>query len=40
LNGNFGALGYLIIAIFALSWIISVAVYRLKRYDEIEVRIG
>ena len=40
LNGNFGALGYLIIAIFALSWIVSMAVYRMKRYDEIEVRIG
>ncbi|HEX4571810.1 MAG TPA: HoxN/HupN/NixA family nickel/cobalt transporter [Dongiaceae bacterium] len=40
LNDNFGTLGYLIIAIFALSWIISMVVYRLKRYDEIEVRIG
>ena len=40
LNGNFGALGYVIIAIFAFCWIISVAVYRMKRYDEIEVRIG
>ena len=40
LNDNFGALGYLIIAIFALSWIISMVVYRLKRYDEIEVHIG
>jgi high-affinity nickel-transport protein len=40
LNDNFGALGYLIVAIFALSWIISVAIYRMKGYDEIEVRIG
>lgn len=39
LNENFGALGYLIIAIFALSWMISVIVYRLKRYDDIEVRV-
>lgn len=39
LNENFGALGYLIIAIFLLSWMISVVVYRLKRYDDIEVRV-
>ena len=39
LNENFGALGYLIIAIFAVSWLISVLVYRLNRYDEIEVRV-
>ena len=40
LNDNFGTLGYLIIAIFAASWIISAVIYRVKRYDEIEVRIG
>lgn len=40
LNDNFGTLGYLIIAIFAVSWIISAVIYRVKRYDEIEVRIG
>jgi high-affinity nickel-transport protein len=39
LNENFGVLGYLIIAIFILSWMISVIVYRLKRYDDIEVRV-
>jgi high-affinity nickel-transport protein len=39
LNENFGALGYLIIAIFILSWIISVIVYRVKGYDDIEVRV-
>jgi high-affinity nickel-transport protein len=33
----FGILGYTIIGIFAAAWIISVAVYKLKRYDEIEV---
>jgi high-affinity nickel-transport protein len=38
LNENFGALGYLIIAIFIVSWMVSVLVYRLKGYDEIEVR--
>lgn len=33
LNGNFGAIGYLIIGLFAACWGISVLVYRLKRYD-------
>jgi len=39
LNENFGALGYLIIAIFIISWMVSVIVYRLKGYDDIEVRV-
>lgn len=39
LNENFGVLGYLIIGIFLLSWMISVLVYRLKGYDDIEVRL-
>ena len=37
LNDSFGALGYLIVGIFALSWIVSAAVYRLRGYDRIEV---
>jgi high-affinity nickel-transport protein len=40
MNENFGALGYIIIGVFAFSWLASIAIYRLKRYDEIEVRIG
>jgi nickel/cobalt transporter (NiCoT) family protein len=40
LNDHFGALGYLIVGIFAVSWLISVAVYRLNGYDEIEERAG
>lgn len=36
LNSNFGALGYLIVGVFAVSWLISVAVYRLNGYDKIE----
>jgi nickel/cobalt transporter (NiCoT) family protein len=42
LNGDtaFGILGYTIIGIFILAWIISVSVYKLKRYDEIEVTLG
>ena len=37
LNENFGALGYLIIAIFIVSWALSALIYRLKGYDRIEV---
>jgi high-affinity nickel-transport protein len=37
LNGNFGAIGYLIVAVFACCWIVSALVYRLKRYDTLEV---
>jgi high-affinity nickel-transport protein len=33
LNGNFGALGYGIVALFVVSWGISFLVYRIKRYD-------
>jgi len=38
LNDNFGLLGYVIIGVFVISWITSVAIYRLRRYDRIEVR--
>ncbi len=37
LNGNFGTLGYLIVGIFALSWIASVIFYRWRRLDELEI---
>ncbi|MGV8920873.1 MAG: HoxN/HupN/NixA family nickel/cobalt transporter [Pseudomonas sp.] len=37
LNDNFGMIGYLIVGVFALSWLISVAIYRWKRYEEVEV---
>jgi nickel/cobalt transporter (NiCoT) family protein len=40
LNANFGNLGFLIIGIFAASWLISMLIYRLKRYNEIEVTRG
>ena len=36
LNDNFGALGFVIIGLFLVSWIVSVAIYRYKRYDDIE----
>jgi high-affinity nickel-transport protein len=37
LNDNFGALGYLIIALFTLSWIVSIAIYKWRRFDSFEV---
>ena len=37
LNDNFGTIGYVIIGIFVLSWIVSFAIYRIKGYDRIEV---
>jgi high-affinity nickel-transport protein len=40
LNDNFGVIGYLIIGIFLVAWLVSAAVYRIKRYDDIEVRAG
>ena len=40
LNEHFGALGYLIVGIFAVSWLVSVAFYRLRGYDEIGQRTG
>jgi high-affinity nickel-transport protein len=36
INDNFGILGYVIIGIFALSWIGSVAFYKFKGYDKLE----
>jgi nickel/cobalt transporter (NiCoT) family protein len=36
LNDNFGSLGYLIIAIFAASWLVSALVYRFMGYDRVE----
>jgi high-affinity nickel-transport protein len=33
LNGNFGVLGYGIVALFVVSWGVSLIVYRLKGYD-------
>lgn len=37
LNENFGTLGYLIIALFVLSWCISIGIYRWRRFDDLEL---
>jgi high-affinity nickel-transport protein len=38
LNSNFGVIGFAIIGVFIASWAVSILIYRIKRYDEIEVR--
>ncbi|MFZ3247051.1 MAG: HoxN/HupN/NixA family nickel/cobalt transporter [Candidatus Acidiferrales bacterium] len=35
LNNNFGTLGYFIVALFALSWMVSVAVYKWRRFEKV-----
>jgi nickel/cobalt transporter (NiCoT) family protein len=40
INDNFGILGYIIIGIFALSWLISVLIYRARGYDQLEIKAG
>jgi nickel/cobalt transporter (NiCoT) family protein len=38
LSNNFGMIGYIIIGIFIVSWLVSTIIYKVKRYDEIEVK--
>jgi nickel/cobalt transporter (NiCoT) family protein len=38
LNNNFGTLGYFIVGLFTLSWIVSIAFYKWRRFDEMEPR--
>jgi nickel/cobalt transporter (NiCoT) family protein len=37
LNDNFGTLGYCIVGLFAISWIVSIAIYKWRRFDELEL---
>lgn len=37
LNENFGALGYFIVGLFILSWVLSIAFYKWQRFDDFEV---
>jgi high-affinity nickel-transport protein len=39
LNDNFGVLGYCIIALFVLSWIVSIAIYKVQRFEELEFEV-
>lgn len=40
LNGQFGLLGVIIVLLFIASWIISTIIYRVKKYDDIEVNVA
>lgn len=37
LNDNFGALGYFIVGLFAVSWVVSIAFYKWRRFDDLEL---
>ncbi|MGA9777350.1 MAG: HoxN/HupN/NixA family nickel/cobalt transporter [Limisphaerales bacterium] len=37
LNNNFSVIGFVIIGVFVASWAVSIIIYRMNRYDEIEV---
>ncbi|HEY0754007.1 MAG TPA: HoxN/HupN/NixA family nickel/cobalt transporter [Ktedonobacteraceae bacterium] len=37
LGSNFGLLGVIIVGLFIASWLISTIIYKVKRYDDIEV---
>jgi high-affinity nickel-transport protein len=37
LNDNFGMLGYGIVALFAVSWIVSIAIYKWRGFDDLEL---
>ncbi len=36
LNENFGTLGYFVVGLFVFSWIISVAFYKWRRFDDLD----
>lgn len=40
LNDNFGTIGFVIIGVFVVSWIASLIIYRMNKFDEIEVSTG
>jgi len=39
LNGQFGLLGLMIVGLFLASWAISTVIYKVKRYDSLEVNV-
>jgi high-affinity nickel-transport protein len=38
LNDNFGTLGYFIVGLFGFSWIASIAFYKWRRFDDLELQ--
>ena len=39
INENFGVLGFAIVGVFVAAWLLSLAFYRLRGYDRVEVRV-
>ena len=39
LSGQFGLLGIIIVSLFIASWLISTIIYKVKKYDDIEVNV-
>jgi high-affinity nickel-transport protein len=39
LNGQFGLIGVVIVGLFLVSWLISTIIYKVKKYDNIEVTV-
>jgi nickel/cobalt transporter (NiCoT) family protein len=37
LNEHFGTLGYYIVALFAVSWAVSIAIYKWRRFDDLDL---
>ena len=37
IGDNFGALGFAIVGVFVVSWLASIAIYQIGRYDRLEV---
>jgi nickel/cobalt transporter (NiCoT) family protein len=37
LSDNFGTIGFVIVGVFIASWVISTAIYKLRRYDDLEL---
>jgi high-affinity nickel-transport protein len=40
LSGQFGTIGFLIAGIFIASWVVSVLIYKIKRYDDLDVAVA
>lgn len=39
LNHNFGTLGYLVVGVFIASWIVSIVIYKWRRFDDLELEV-
>jgi nickel/cobalt transporter (NiCoT) family protein len=38
LNDNFGTIGFFIVGVFVLSWVLSLAFYKWRRFDDLELK--